>query len=123
MHLAAPGLIRSNWLAAGHDPKGVIHALASPVDCECLMIAESGAGLWPVPDRPAPGSILNSLMQSFNWTAILLAIMVLLVLFRSGPGLRALLERSRQAQQRDWLGFLIPIALVVLFVLLLMKSI
>jgi succinate dehydrogenase hydrophobic anchor subunit len=60
-------------------------------------------------------------MHSINWTAILLAIMVLVVLVRSGPGLRALLERSRQAQERDWTGFLIPIAVVVLFVLLLIK--
>jgi ABC-type sugar transport system permease subunit len=60
-------------------------------------------------------------MHSFNWTAILLAIMVLVVLVRSGPGLRALLERSRQAQERDWSAFLIPIVLVVLFVLLLIK--
>lgn len=60
-------------------------------------------------------------MHSFNWTAILLAIMVLIVLVRSGPGLRALLARSRAAQERDWTAFLIPIAVVVLFVLLLIK--
>jgi hypothetical protein len=62
-------------------------------------------------------------MLSFNWTAILLAIMVLLLLWRSGPGIRALLERSRQAGQRDWAGFLLPIALVVLFILFLIKSV
>ena len=62
-------------------------------------------------------------MQTFNWTAILLGIMVLLILFRSGPGLRAMLERSRQAEERDWTGFLLPIALVVLFVLFLLKSV
>jgi succinate dehydrogenase hydrophobic anchor subunit len=87
------------------------------------MIAESGTGLWPVRNRPAPGSILNNCMHSINWTAILLAIMVLVMLVRSGPGIRALLERSRQAEQRDWIGFLVPIALVVLFVLFLIKSV
>jgi hypothetical protein len=62
-------------------------------------------------------------MHSINWTAILLAIMVLVMLVRSGPGIRALLERSRQAEIRDWTGFLVPIALVVLFVLLLIHSV
>lgn len=74
--------------------------------------------------RPAtPGSTPDHSMQSINWTAILLAIMVFLLLWRSGPGIHALLERSRQAEQRDWAGFLIPIALVVLFILFLMKSV
>jgi hypothetical protein len=83
------------------------------------MIAESGAAMSPLQNAEYP----YHPMQSFNWTAILLAIMVLIILFRSGPGVRALLERSRQAEQRDWSGFLLPIVLVVLFVLLLLKSV
>ncbi len=52
---------------------------------------------------------------------LLLGVLVLLVLFWFGPGIKATLEKSRQAESRDWVGFLLPIALVVLFVLFLIK--
>ena len=54
---------------------------------------------------------------------LLLGVLVILVLFWFGPGIRATLERSRQAKTRDWAGFLLPIVLVILFVLFLMKMV
>lgn len=61
-------------------------------------------------------------MQQLSiWEMLLLGVLVLLVLFWFGPGIRATLERSRQAESRDWAGFLLPIALVVLFVLFLIN--
>jgi hypothetical protein len=63
-------------------------------------------------------------MQAMStWEMLLLGAMVILVLFWLGPGIKATLEKSRQAEQRDWRGFLLPIALVILFVLFLMSSI
>lgn len=58
-----------------------------------------------------------------TWEALLLGVLVVLVLFWIGPGVKVMLERSRQAETRDWRGFLWPIALVVLFVFLLIKMV
>jgi hypothetical protein len=61
-------------------------------------------------------------MQKLStWEMVLLAVLALLVLFWAGPGVKALLEQSRQAKERDWTGLLVPLLLVVAFVLLLMK--
>lgn len=61
--------------------------------------------------------------QPSTWEMLLLGVLVILVLFWFGPGIRATLERSRQAKTRDWAGFLLPIVLVILFVLFLMKMV
>ncbi len=58
-----------------------------------------------------------------TWEALLLGVLVVLVLFWIGPGVKVMLERSRKAETRDWPGFLWPIALVVLFVFLLIKMV
>jgi len=58
-------------------------------------------------------------MHMGTWQLLLLGALVLVVIFWMGPGIRATLERSRQARERDWRGFLFPIVFVVLFVLLL----
>ncbi len=63
------------------------------------------------------------MQQMSTWEMLLLGVLVILVLFWFGPGIRATLEKSRQAESRDWVGFLLPIALVILFVLFLMSSI
>lgn len=54
------------------------------------------------------------------WEAILLGIIAVLVIFWFRPGIRATLEESRRAP-KDWAGALIPLALVVLFVILLIS--
>ncbi len=56
-----------------------------------------------------------------GWEMLLLGAIALLVLLWVGPGIKPLMEQSRQAENRDWAGLLIPIALVVLFVLFLIK--
>jgi hypothetical protein len=52
---------------------------------------------------------------------IILGAVALGVLFWAGPGVKAMLERSRQAENKDWAGALLPILIVVIFVLLLIK--
>lgn len=59
--------------------------------------------------------------QMSTWEMLLLGALVILVLFWMGPGVKVMLERSRQAENRDWAGLLWPIVLVVLFVLLLIN--
>jgi hypothetical protein len=61
--------------------------------------------------------------QMSTWEALLLGVLVVLVLFWMGPGVKVMLERSRQAETRDWRGFLWPIVLVVLFAFLLIKTV
>lgn len=56
------------------------------------------------------------------WEAILLGLMALLVIFWFRPGIRATMEESRNAP-KDWVGALIPLALVVLFVILLLSMV
>ena len=54
-----------------------------------------------------------------TWEQVLLGIAALVVVFFYWPGVKATLERSRQAEQRDWKAVLIPVGVVVLFVILL----
>lgn len=59
-------------------------------------------------------------MESMTgWQQVVLAGVVLLVLWWTLPGVKAALERSRQAERRDWRGVLLPVGVVVIFVLLL----
>jgi hypothetical protein len=63
-------------------------------------------------------------MQTMStWEMVLLGGLALLVLFWAGPGVKAMLEKSRQATERDWAGLLVPLLLVVAFVILLMKMV
>ena len=63
-------------------------------------------------------------MQTMStWEMVLLGEMSILVLFWAGPGVKAMLEKSRQAKERDWAGLLVPLLLVVAFVILLMKMV
>ena len=63
-------------------------------------------------------------MQTMStWEMVLLGGLALLVLFWAGPGVKAMLEKSRQAEERDWAGLLVPLLLVVAFVILLMNMV
>ncbi len=53
-----------------------------------------------------------------TWEKVLVGILVVLLLFALRPGIKATLERSRQAE-KDWSGALLPIGVVVLFVIFL----
>lgn len=53
------------------------------------------------------------------WEQILLGIGGLVILLLFWPGVKTALERSKQAENPDWKGALLPIGAVVLFVILL----
>lgn len=59
-------------------------------------------------------------MQSMAWwQQLLLALVLVLVLWWTLPGIKTALERSRNAEAKDWRGVLLPVGIVVVFVLLL----
>ena len=55
------------------------------------------------------------------WEKILLGVLGLLLILWFRPGLKAALEQSRQAENKDWRGVIIPILIVVLFVIFLIS--
>jgi hypothetical protein len=60
-------------------------------------------------------------MQALEtWEMILLGALAVLLIFWFRPGIKAALERSREAE-KDWKAVLIPLVLVVLFVILLIS--
>jgi hypothetical protein len=54
-----------------------------------------------------------------TWEQILLGIGAFILVFLFWPGIRHAVEMSRQAENPDWRGALLPIGAVVLFVILL----
>ena len=62
-------------------------------------------------------------MQTYStWEGLLLGALVLLVIFWMMPGIKAAMQQSKQAKP-DWQGFLVPLALVVLFVIFLLATV
>ena len=57
-----------------------------------------------------------------TWEALMLGGMVLLLIFWFRPGIKASMERSRNAE-KDWPALLWPIGVVVLFVILLIMMV
>ncbi len=53
------------------------------------------------------------------WEQVLLGIAAFVILFFFWPGAKKAMEQSRQAENPDWKGALIPIGVVVLFVIVL----
>ncbi len=56
--------------------------------------------------------------QPSTWQMLLYGAIALLVIFWFRPGIKAAMQRSREAE-KDWPAVLIPIAIVVLFVVFL----
>jgi hypothetical protein len=54
-----------------------------------------------------------------TWEIVLLGLIALLVILWFRPGIEAAFQHADQVEQKDWRGFLLPIALVALFVILL----
>ena len=52
---------------------------------------------------------------------ILVGIIAVLIFLWFRPGIKASLEKSRESEQKDWKGVLVPIAVVVLFVIMLIQ--
>ncbi|PKM35748.1 MAG: hypothetical protein CVV06_14640 [Gammaproteobacteria bacterium HGW-Gammaproteobacteria-10] len=62
-------------------------------------------------------------MENLSTTeSLILGALVLLVLFWMGPGVKASLERSKNAEA-DWKAVLLPLGFVVLFVLFLIAMV
>lgn len=53
------------------------------------------------------------------WEQVLLGIGGLLLAFFFWPGIMATMEKSRQAEHKDWVGVFIPITVVVIFIIML----
>lgn len=58
-------------------------------------------------------------MTVSTWEALLLGVLVLILLFWFGPGLRNAMKNNRRATAEEWRSVLWPLGLVVLFVILL----
>ena len=56
-----------------------------------------------------------------TWEMIAIGAVVLVVLFLFRPGLKEAFRRSKEAENKDWSGVLLPIGLVILFVILLIS--
>ena len=57
--------------------------------------------------------------QLSGWEMLLLGGVVVLVLMWMGPGISQTFKQSQQAERRDWAGFLLPLGVMLLFVIVL----
>jgi TRAP-type C4-dicarboxylate transport system permease small subunit len=62
-------------------------------------------------------------MESYSvWENLLLGLMVLGMLFWMSPGIKANIEKSRTVKP-DWMGVVVPIGFVVMFVIFLVAMV
>lgn len=62
-------------------------------------------------------------MESYStWEALLLGLLGLALIFWMKPGIKATLEQSRNAKS-DWMGLLVPIGFVIMFVIFLIAMV
>ena len=54
-----------------------------------------------------------------GWEQILLGMAALVLMFFFWPGVKAAMQKSKEAENPDWQGALIPVGIVILFVILL----
>jgi hypothetical protein len=54
---------------------------------------------------------------------IMLGAIALGVLFWVGPGIKGALQQSREAENKDWAGVLLPVIIVVIFIFILIKMV
>lgn len=54
-----------------------------------------------------------------GWEQVLLGMAAVVLVFIFWPGVKAAMQKSREAENPDWQGALIPIGAVVIFVILL----
>ena len=57
-----------------------------------------------------------------TWEKLLLGVLVLLVILWFSPGIKKMMKVSREAKS-DWIGLIIPIAMISLFVFVLIQII
>ncbi|HFD92269.1 MAG TPA: hypothetical protein ENJ22_03175 [Gammaproteobacteria bacterium] len=58
-----------------------------------------------------------------TWEKVIVAVLALALIFFMRPGLKAAMERSKAAENKDWAGALLPIGVVVLFVIFLIMMV
>ena len=61
--------------------------------------------------------------QISTWEMLLAGALIVLVLMWWRPGMKQIWKESQEAESKDWQGVLIPIAVVVLFVILLIMMV
>jgi hypothetical protein len=54
------------------------------------------------------------------WELLILGGLVILLLFLFRPGLKQAFKQSQEAEKKDWMAALIPLAIVAAFVILLL---
>lgn len=54
-----------------------------------------------------------------GWEQILLGMAAVVLVFLFWPGVKATMQKSKEAENPDWQGALIPVGIVILFVILL----
>jgi len=54
-----------------------------------------------------------------GWEQILLGMAAVVLVFLFWPGVKAAMQKSKEAENPDWQGALLPIGIVILFVILL----
>jgi uncharacterized membrane protein YidH (DUF202 family) len=54
-----------------------------------------------------------------GWEQILLGMGAIVLVFLFWPGVKVAMQKSKEAENPDWQGALIPIGIVILFVILL----
>lgn len=61
-------------------------------------------------------------MEFSLWENILLGLMVLGIIFWMRPGIKASMQQTREAKS-DWMGVLLPVGFVIMFVVFLIAMV
>ena len=61
-------------------------------------------------------------MEFSMWENVFVGLMAVGLIFWMFPGIKASMERSKDAES-DWTGFLLPIAVVIIFVVFLISMV
>jgi hypothetical protein len=65
----------------------------------------------------------KTMEQMSTFEMIMLGAIALGVLFWVGPGIKGALQQSREAENKDWAGVLLPIIIVVIFIFFLIQMV
>ena len=86
------------------------------------MILSASLGMTAQRESPATTG-KNGIYPLTRFLKQILAAIALGVLFWIGPGIKGALQQSREAENKDWAGALLPIIIVVIFVFFLIKMV
>ena len=57
------------------------------------------------------------------WESLAVGVIAVAVIFMFGPGIKQAFKQSQQSSSQDWMGVLLPIGAVVLFVIALIMMV